>query len=450
MKQLMKNNKTKDTYQPAFGIDVSISFVIQVLTFGLASVTSIIIARSLGPSGKGIYSLAIMIPAMAATLISMGIDFSNMYFIGKKKYPIGSIVGNAFFCSSCFGGGVVLLLLSMVPFLTAYFLKGASRIYLYTTVPIIPFLLLFGNIYYILLGYRNMLKFAVLNVLRPFSYLAMLVLFYYFFKLSVYRAVWAYIFGLALGLSIGIYFLIKSGYCIGLTTNKKIFVEALKFGSKQHLGTIFQFFNYRLDVLIIAALLTNSDVGLYSVAVLVGGMIWYIPNSLGQILYPKIASSDIETANKFTPLVCRNTVLLTSVATLILYGVSGTIIPWLFTDQFVPSVMALKLLLPGVFFLSISKVLGSDLTGRGFPQYSTFASFVSLVLTVTLDLLLIPRFGINGASVASSISYMVNAFVIIYLFIKNTGIRIFDILIFKAEDIVIYQRLPKALHERTS
>ena len=224
-------------------------------------------------------------------------------------------------------------------------------------------------------------------------------------------------------------------------------MKSFKFGFKQHLGSIFQLLNYRLDLLIIAALLTSAEVGQYSVAVVIAETIWYIPSSLGQILYPKTASSDTKAANTFTPFVCRTNILLTSIAILILYGISGTIIPWLFTSEFYPSVMALKLLLPGTLFLGINKVLASDLTGRGFPQYSTYAAFFSLIFTIIFDFLLIPRFGINGAALASSISYMISALIIIYLFIKTTGVRPLDLLILRAGDIVDYRRVLKVFHK---
>lgn len=443
----MKNVIKKDNYKPEFGIDVSINFATQILIFCLSFVSSIIIARTLGPEGKGLYSLALMIPTMAVTFVGVGISYSNIYFIGKNKYPIGSIVGNVLFYSLIVGGSVAFFLLILEPLLNSFFLKDVSHIYLYTTLPLIPFLMISENIYYVLLGYRKMVKVSILRLINPLTYLIILVIIYYLFQLSVYGAIWAYISGHLVCLFLGIYFLIKSGYCIGFTLNKSLYKESFKFGFKQYLGTIFQLLNYRLDMLIIAVLLTSMEVGQYSVSVIIAETIWYIPNSLGQILYPKTASSDTEAANAFTPLVCKTNIILTFIAVLILCGISGIIIPWLFTSEFYPSVMALRLLLPGTFFLGISKVLGNDLTGRGLPQYSTYAALVSLIFTIILDFLLIPHFGINGAALASSISYMISALVITYLFIKTTGVRPLDLLILRAEDIIDYRRVLKVFHK---
>jgi Na+-driven multidrug efflux pump len=103
--------------------------------------------------------------------------------------------------------------------------------------------------------------------------------------------------------------------------------------------------------------------------------------------------------------------------------------------------MALKLLLPGIFFFSISKILAQDLVGRGFPQYASVAATISLVAIIILDLLLIPRFGINGASLASTISYFLSAIIILYLFKKESQVKLWDILIIKANDLAEYKRI---------
>lgn len=427
--------------QPSFTADVSISFITTISIFMIAVVTGIITARALGPLGKGIYALVIMIPALAASLISMGINFSNVYFIGKNKYPINLILGNSIFYAFIFGGGLTIVLMILVPFLAPAILKNAPSLYFYFTLPMIPFLLIIENIVYIFLGYREMHKFAMLRLSQPLTYLVLLLILAYLSRLNVLTVIVVYIFGVAINLLLGTYFIVKEGYLRNITMNRVIFADALGFGLKQHLATIFQFLNYRLDILIIAVLLSPFEVGLYSVSFMVAETIWYIPNSLGQILYPQTVSSDTATADKFTPLVCRNSVLLTFIGVCVLFVISGFLIPLFFTQSFLPSVRALKLLLPGIFFLSISKILGSDLVGRGFPIYNSYATFISLVLTVIFDFLLIPRFGINGASVASSIAYTANTLVIIYFFKKKSGTRLTEIFFIKRRDFYIYRNL---------
>lgn len=418
-----------------FGRDVSVVFFAQVINVVLATISSVIVSRALGPQGKGIYSLALIIPAMAASLAGMGISVSGVYFLGKKKYPEGIVAGNSLFYSISLGGVAVFSLFLLYPFLDAWILKGIPRIYLYIVILTIPFLLLFDNAYYLLLASRSMRGVAFMVLARPTVYLLALSLSYLSLGLTVYAAIWANVLGLAAGLLAGLFFLASGGFLRELKFSSDAAIEALKFGLKQHLGSVFQLLNYRLDMLIVAALLHASDIGRYSVAVLLAETLWYVPNALGQVLFPKTAASDRREAGRFSAFVSRIALFCVAVAALTFGAACGWLVPWLFTPRFLASVQALRLLLPGVVFLSLSKILGSHLAGDGHPQYPTLASFLSMLAAVILNIVLIPRMGINGASLATSAAYLVNAAVILYFFRKTSGIPFSEALLLRTGDL---------------
>lgn len=47
----------------------------------------------------------------------------------------------------------------------------------------------------------------------------------------------------------------------------------------------------------------------------------------------------------------------------------------------------------------------NDIAGRGYPHYNSIVAGFALVITVALDLLLIPKIGIVGAALASTAAY---------------------------------------------
>lgn len=437
----MLHKHTKASYRHAFTIDSFLNFATQLSLFALSFISTLIIARALGPKGKGLYSLVILIPTLLANFLNMGINFSNIYLIGQRKYEVNRIVGSTISLSFLLGVSATVILLLLIIFTDNTFFTPTYNKYLYLTMPIIPLILVLDNIYSTLLGHRNIVKLSAVRLLKSLIYVVILLLLVYFFTISVYSAIFANMSGLFAAIIIGIYFLIKSRYFTGLVLDNGIIKEMLNFGYKQHLGSICQILNYRIDMLIIVYLLTATDLGLYSIAVVVAEMIWYLPNSIGQVLYAKVASESDKLPSSFTPLVCRTVILIIFTGCLILYALSDVVIPYLFTPRFTASVAALKLLLPGVIFLSVSKILGSHLTGLGFPQYSSVASAISLVATIVFDFLLIPFFGINGAALASSISYMVNALVILYFFKATSGIALIDTLFIKLSDFLEYKRI---------
>jgi Na+-driven multidrug efflux pump len=112
------------------------------------------------------------------------------------------------------------------------------------------------------------------------------------------------------------------------------------------------------------------------------------------------------------------------------------------------AVVPLWLLLPGVFTLSGAKILTSYLSGIGKPIYATWIAGGGLVLTVILDLFLIPRFGIAGAAAASSIVYTLTAAACIYCFRLESGAGILETVIVQPQDFAYYRRAATALFSR--
>jgi Na+-driven multidrug efflux pump len=68
------------------------------------------------------------------------------------------------------------------------------------------------------------------------------------------------------------------------------------------------------------------------------------------------------------------------------------------------------------------------------PQATIFSGLVSLPATIALNLILVPAWGINGAAVASNVAYLINAAVVLFIFLRVSRMRLRDVLIFNAED----------------
>jgi O-antigen/teichoic acid export membrane protein len=109
--------------------------------------------------------------------------------------------------------------------------------------------------------------------------------------------------------------------------------------------------------------------------------------------------------NRFTPRVARWTFGLSLIAGLGLAGFAPLMIRLLYSPAFSAAYGPLLWLLPGTLVFGIATVIAHDIAGRGYPQYNAFVAVLTLLLTVPLYLLLIPRWGAVGAAVASSISY---------------------------------------------
>jgi O-antigen/teichoic acid export membrane protein len=428
----------------AFGVDVAVSLGTRVVLFGVTASTGILIARWLGPEGRGLLSICITIPSLVAALAGCGLPMANVYLVGRGRVAAGVVAGNALAFAAVVGGGLGAGLFVVAPRVVEAWLPHVPAGLLRTGALLLPLLLLLENVRGLLLAYRRMGSIAVCAFVRVLPYAAAVAALFLCRRLTAERALAAQVTAVALAVATGVLLAVRGGVFAGWALRWAALREGLWFGLRQHAGSIAQLFAYRLDVLILAGMRRPAEVGCYTLAVMLAEMAWYVPQSVGEILFPKTAA-DRAAANRFTPLVCRCTVAFTAVGLAVLFALAGVLIPWVVTARYASSVTALRLLTPGVLFLSVSKVLGSDLAGRGHPHLSSIASGVSLVLTVVLDLLWIPRYGIDGAAAASSVAYTANGLCMTVFFLRVSGVRLRDLFWVRAAD---FRAVRKALRRR--
>jgi len=153
-------------------------------------------------------------------------------------------------------------------------------------------------------------------------------------------------------------------------------------------------------------------------------------------------------AYNFVSYMCRNTLFVTIIYCILIGVIGNIVLKVLFGVRFLPSLMPMLLLLPGIVGLAINKVLCSGFSGLGKPEFGTYTVTCSSIATIILDLLLIPKMGINGAAIASSIAYIVSAISGVVIFTRLSGIGMGKLLFVKRQDLTKYPSLYKKILKR--
>jgi O-antigen/teichoic acid export membrane protein len=191
--------------------------------------------------------------------------------------------------------------------------------------------------------------------------------------------------------------------------------EFMSYGIRLYPQNVMSFFNYRADVLLLSWLLGDATLlGYYGIAVRLAEMTFYVPDAISAMLYPAISSSERHEADRFAPAVSRFTMLATTLAAAAIIPAAFVAI-WLLLPDFKPAFPALVVIMPGIISLSLSKVLASYTAGVGRPLPTAVAAVVALTLNIVANLILIPRWGIVGASASSLISYTCHASILLVL-----------------------------------
>ena len=205
-----------------------------------------------------------------------------------------------------------------------------------------------------------------------------------------------------------------------------------------HLGNMAMTTNQRLSIGLLNSVAGNAAVGLLNNAMTTAQMLWYLPDSVGRILFPRVAGSTRQEANRLTAQVCRHTMLLTASACLVLYAVGGWASPFVVGEAFRGSVLPMNLLLPGVLASVLNRVLSKYLSGIGKPNLTSAASIVSLVVNIPLLYVLVGPYGVNGAALATSITYIVNGILMLAFFNRESGVPWWECLVPTLDDLKTY------------
>jgi O-antigen/teichoic acid export membrane protein len=415
--------------------------------FGLLSV--MLIARVLGSEGQGQYALLILFPIIIYTLFNSGVPTASVYFIAQKKYSLNEVYSTNFFSGLLLSLFSFIIGLLVVYFFKDHFFEGTSNQFLLCILLVLPLMYTQRSFQSIFQGKEDFEKFNIIIILNQLGLLLFSVVFVWLFRLGIVGAVVSFFATQLLMLLVSVVLLKKTyGLLWPNCFSKAYLKESLVYGLKGHVSNVLTFINYRLDMFIIAFLLDDVAVGIYSIAVALAEKIWIVSQSISTVLFARVSSltSDVE-RNNFTVVAARNTLLLTAVGgALLAIGGNWLIVPF-FGVEYAASVLPFLLLIPGVVLFSLGRIVANDFAGRGKPEINTYVAFVVATTNVILNFWLIPKHGVLGAALATSSSYLLDVLLKSFVFCWINKVSIIDLMLIKRKDVLLYQNQWRKLKE---
>jgi O-antigen/teichoic acid export membrane protein len=396
---------------------ISETFVTRLSIIGIGLITTVVIARILGPEGRGLYSTAAAIGTIGVQLGNMGLHASNTYFVAKNRGLLPTLTSNTLFVSFLLGGISAFgayILFSLWPTLAP-----VHGFLLILALAWIPFGLAYLLLQNLLLGIQEVRaynKIELANQLFAISMTGLIIL------MGLVRVEIVFSVGLIALITSFFFTLRKLGKHINSfpAPSASLFRENINYGIKAYLAAFFAFLVLRVDLLMVKYMLGAEQAGYYSIAVTMADMICLLPVVIGTILFPKLSAMS-STDDKLN--FAKKTAVVVGVILVIIAGIavlfSGPIVNLLFGEVFAPAVPAFVWLMPGIVFLGIQVVAVQFLNSIGIPKAVVFIWGFSSLLNIALNLKAIPRYGIIGASIVSSLSYFI-VFVLILLVIQRT------------------------------
>jgi O-antigen/teichoic acid export membrane protein len=187
--------------------------------------------------------------------------------------------------------------------------------------------------------------------------------------------------------------------------------------------------NYRVGLFIIERLLGLSATGVYSIAVVVAELLWFVSSSLTQAVYGRIGTPDRAQAAAITVRVVQLSVAALLLAAPLSWALASWLVPTLLGPDYSASLPLMAWLLPGVLMFGGASALSAYFTNHaGKPQMPARVATLSLLLNGGLCLLLVPRLGMAGAALSASLSYAASVLVLAALFARHAGMPLMAVL----------------------
>jgi len=415
----------------------------QFITLAASVLTSIVTARVLGPEGKGQLTLILLVPMLSMTFGRMGIGHAVNYYASKTSAT--KLIVNSFILSLVISLFLVAVTLPIANSLKNIFFKEIDTSLIIIITCFVPFYILNNHFISLLQGLYKIKIRNLLLVTQSVVNFILLILLTGVLFLNLESALAASIAALILVVILSAIYLLKDLKTEEIRLDFNLMKQLLNFGFKSHIGNILKDLSYRSDILIISYFLSARDVGYYAIAVTIAEVLWKIPDAVGTVLLPRVAQMNSSSARLFTPVVSRIVFIPVLLACLLILLLSRPIIIFAFGKDFIPAIPVLIILLPGILAFAIWKIIANDLLAQGHPVKYSFTSGVALVTMILLDLLLIPKFGINGAAIASTLSYIAATVSIIYIYTRLTDNSLKVLIVPERSDFLLYKKIAKGV-----
>jgi len=219
-------------------------------------------------------------------------------------------------------------------------------------------------------------------------------------------------------------------------------VELMRFGFLPMLALLMTTLNYRVDIIMLGGFVSNAEIGIYSVGVMLAERVWMIPDAMKDVMVSNLAKGKGVDEVSFVIRVC-NTVCLVIVMIIILLG--EPFINLVFGEEFRGAYQITVLILIGVFFMIYYKMIASYNIVIGKQFFNFLFLGISVICNIGVNWLLIPQYGNQGAALASLLSYGICALLFLGYFIRKTSTPLSQLLLITRGDFDrLYKRIKKS------
>ena len=392
---------------------LAITVVIQGLTLAVSMAFTLLASRWLGVTGRGMQSLLTSAAQVCAMVLGLG-------FPNAIPSLVGGDPGRA---ASAMRTQALILAAATAVLAVAALVNHVAHVF----VPVIGLeftfaLLVIATIAHpayatIALTVGKTWQFNLAALLTSLAGLVILAIGYALHSIDVSFALAAQAVGFLAGLTYVLLTLRPLLRRRGLAVSAKLGMRPSRIAVYGFLSTLFALLAFRGDIVLVTILGGGlRAAGVYSLASFTAEMFLKIPGWIAQLLTPRVAAQPEQASRQTVRLMWFSVGL--SAAFLGAFWLVGDYvrvgIQAIVGKDYVEAYTLVGYMSPRIVMQSAGIVLAGNLAGRGYTPYSPVALFLGMVGVWAFDVVLIPRYGLVGAGLATSLGH-VPAFVTLFM-----------------------------------
>lgn len=398
---------------------------------GMGFFLFIFVPRLLGPKDYGIFALTMSILTFFMLFADLGISSSSSKFIAqyikKDKFQVRNIIKEVLLLRVLTLVVVFIVGYFSINFITETFKMPELSKTLFIGIFLVIFWTLTEHLKKLFQGFHR-LKFNFYITLTEFGFkimLSLLLILYY----GLLGVLIAFSVAYILSTVVGLFFTYKYFYCEfeEASSIKSFRKDLLDYAFPMIFISASFYVLTEIDTIFLAFFTTPNEVGYYSVGKQMARYLPIFAAGIGTALGPMYAHITRENITELKKTYYKILSILSCLyllASVLLFIFAKEIVIFLYGMEYIPSITILRILIIYMFFFAISSVVSQLIDYMGMAKKRAFVLVIVILVNISLNLLLIPKYGGIGAAVATVVSY--TPYVLFNLFLCHKHLTLYS------------------------
>lgn len=222
------------------------------------------------------------------------------------------------------------------------------------------------------------------------------------------------------------------------------FLPLMKYGILPMIAVLLTTLNYRIDVIMLkqSPNIVLSAVGVYSIGLILSEKVLLVSDAVKEILLSKLAKGKGE---KEVAKVMRMCFLVSIIMAIGVTVLSKLFINILYGEEYDGAYIVTNISVWGTIFMVFFKMVSQYNVANHKQAYNILFLTIAIVVNIIMNLILIPKFGINGAAISTALGYLISSALFLIYFHRISKIEYNKLIFIQKSDI---ENLYKLIYKR--